>query len=190
MTKFYSRYTYKKLKNVDNEFIKASKLINLCLRANKQIVFILSKYNFAKYSHSNSIREIVKVTNRNLIKQELEEIYYMITGKSIDVGVRKYINRNKIYSDTIIKEKDLIRLANLFRLVRIYWFKIDSLKVYLKKNSKLYKSIYNNDVDYGIFYSVRSALDGINCHSDAIFNKYGFLFYPTNLRKQIKWQKD
>ena len=199
VARFYSRYTYKinikiewlrdyYYEKMDEDFKKSARKLKRCINANRQIVGILQKYNYKKYTGTALDKVLTKAIGKKFIQGELMELYEMITGGKIK---RESIpvSPKKITHDEVISEKDLVILANLFRIIRLHFSHINSLLQYLPKNSKLYRKITYTQGKSG-FDALRSTLDDINCFSDDVSKKYGVLFYDKKLTEKIVFIKE
>jgi hypothetical protein len=191
----YQKYVYKirenkryiqqmKLGTGEKDFSQALKTTRLLINANRQIVYILSKYDYENSRYAIK-KTIIKSINKDFMKNILVDIYFQISGETYDYIEKKSQIQRK--SHTTIDEEDFIRLANLFNNFRKNLTKMQCIFKYTKLNSKLYRNIlklgysFPNDFD-----SLRSALDDLNCIYDEIFEKYNFMFYGNREVKYVK----
>jgi len=188
----YLKYCYKTPKNKvkgftpwyennrDIAFKKALKITKLLLNANRQIVYILSKYDYSnsdlrrKAHNGEEILRLVKSPiENNFLLKKLESIYKDLSSSSFDYYPKKYNINERKKSKTLIDEKDLIRLAKLCNSIEKNKNILDILsREYLKPNSQLYLKICS----FQQLDKLKWGLDAINCNYDDIFDKYGFMF--------------
>ena len=187
----YLKYCYKKSDNTlrrDKVFREAISLIKLMLNANRQVVYLLTKYDYSTIAKAKTRRIVIKTNTKSILENAvntffldsiLKELYTCISGEKYKRHrlIKTSLDIKK--SKTIIDEKDLVALANLFDLIRKYSENIAiSTNKYLKLNTKPYNSLKKLRTK---FNRVKWGLDRINCLSDEIFNKYNFMFSSLNL---------
>ena len=169
--------------NRDIAFKKALKITKLLLNANRQIVYILSKYEYLnsdlqrkakKVGEGKNVIILLKRTiENNFLLKNIENIYTDLSSSNFEYYPKKYSINKKKKSKTLIDEKDLLRLASLFNSIKKNKNLLDiTTREYLKLNSRLYRNIHS----FQEFEDLRWRLDWINNEYTEIFKKYGFMF--------------